>query len=123
MIRRPPRATRTDTLFPYPTLFRSSPMHGSSIDAVLIHIDSTGQAALGVVLALIMFGVALDLRIGDFAAVLRRPLAPLTGLAAQTLLLPALSWVLTMVLKLRSEETRVGKACGRTCRFWVSPYH
>src|SRR3546814_19632710 len=23
MIRRPPRATRTDTLFPYPTLFRS----------------------------------------------------------------------------------------------------
>src|SRR3546814_8784151 len=54
-----------------------SPMHGSSIDAVLIHIDSTGQAALGVVLALIMFGVALDLRIGDFAAVLRRPLAPL----------------------------------------------
>src|SRR3546814_4851382 len=85
MIRRPPRATRTDTLFPYPTLFRSSPMHGSSIDAVLIHIDSTGQAALGVVLALIMFGVALDLRIGDFAAVLRRPLAPLTGLAAQTL--------------------------------------
>src|SRR3546814_15730333 len=24
MIRRPPRATRTDTLFPYPTLFRSA---------------------------------------------------------------------------------------------------
>src|SRR3546814_19227830 len=25
-IRRPPRSTRTDTLFPYTTLFRSSPM-------------------------------------------------------------------------------------------------
>src|SRR3546814_8620662 len=25
MIRRPPRSTRTDTLFPYPTLFRSDP--------------------------------------------------------------------------------------------------
>src|SRR3546814_10110830 len=25
MIRRPPRSTRTDTLFPYPTLFRSGP--------------------------------------------------------------------------------------------------
>src|SRR3546814_7020659 len=25
MIRRPPRSTRTDTLFPYPTLFRSCP--------------------------------------------------------------------------------------------------
>src|SRR3546814_13949668 len=24
MVRRPPRSTRTDTLFPYPTLFRSS---------------------------------------------------------------------------------------------------
>src|SRR3546814_18449211 len=28
MIRRPPRSTRTDTLFPYTTLFRSSPSVG-----------------------------------------------------------------------------------------------
>src|SRR3546814_2318681 len=28
MIRRPPRSTRTDTLFPYTTLFRSSPVSG-----------------------------------------------------------------------------------------------
>src|SRR3546814_6890461 len=28
MIRRPPRSTRTDTLFPYTTLFRSSAQHG-----------------------------------------------------------------------------------------------
>src|SRR3546814_6923284 len=27
MIRRPPRSTRTDTLFPYPTLFRSACAH------------------------------------------------------------------------------------------------
>src|SRR3546814_9396380 len=27
MIRRPPRSTRTDTLFPYTTLFRSSHLH------------------------------------------------------------------------------------------------
>ncbi|WP_341705616.1 bile acid:sodium symporter family protein [Ferrovibrio sp.] len=74
-------------------------MTGTSIDAVLIHIDSTGQAILAAVLALIMFGVALDLRIGDFAAVLRRPLAPLTGLVAQVLLLPAISWALTMLLQ------------------------
>src|SRR3546814_9672550 len=31
MIRRPPRSTRTDTLFPYTTLFRSS--HRAAIDA------------------------------------------------------------------------------------------
>src|SRR3546814_6382632 len=30
MIRRPPRSTRTDTLFPYTTLFRSSPAMTSS---------------------------------------------------------------------------------------------
>src|SRR3546814_2737484 len=29
MIRRPPRSTRTDTLFPYTTLFRSPPLAGS----------------------------------------------------------------------------------------------
>src|SRR3546814_9522361 len=29
MIRRPPRSTRTDTLFPYTTLFRSSPTRRS----------------------------------------------------------------------------------------------
>src|SRR3546814_6510025 len=28
MIRRPPRSTRTDTLFPYTTLFRSVVLHG-----------------------------------------------------------------------------------------------
>src|SRR3546814_17002905 len=27
MLRRHPRSTRTDTLFPYPTLFRSKPFH------------------------------------------------------------------------------------------------
>lgn len=74
-------------------------MADASIDAVLIQIDSTGQAILGLVLALIMFGVALDLRVGDFTAVLRRPLAPLTGLVAQTLLLPAMTWAMTMILQ------------------------
>src|SRR3546814_2747399 len=33
MIRRPPRSTRTDTLFPYTTLFRSNPMvYGGAMD-------------------------------------------------------------------------------------------
>src|SRR3546814_1128495 len=31
MIRRPPRSTRTDTLFPYPTLFRSALPVGSPL--------------------------------------------------------------------------------------------
>jgi BASS family bile acid:Na+ symporter len=66
---------------------------------VVLRIDSTGQTVLGVVLALIMFGVALDLRLSDFAAVLKKPFAPVLGILAQVLLLPAASWALTMLLK------------------------
>lgn len=69
------------------------------IDQVLINIDPTGQMILNVILGLIMFGVALELRVGDFVAVFRKPLAPVTGLVAQTLLLPAVTWVITMVLQ------------------------
>src|SRR3546814_18377636 len=32
MIRRPPRSTRTDTLFPYTTLFRSAPFYAVKIN-------------------------------------------------------------------------------------------
>src|SRR3546814_4119602 len=35
MIRRPPRSTRTDTLFPYTTLFRSPPYRAERIATVL----------------------------------------------------------------------------------------
>src|SRR3546814_19369593 len=34
MIRRPPRSTRTDTLFPYTTLFRSTPVGGQRLIAL-----------------------------------------------------------------------------------------
>src|SRR3546814_2474312 len=57
MIRRPPRSTRTDTLFPYTTLFRSIllelafllllPMPVLDDDAVLIVIKVHRRAALG----------------------------------------------------------------------------
>src|SRR3546814_8246192 len=33
MIRRPPRSTRTDTLFPYTTLFRSQHRHAAKVEA------------------------------------------------------------------------------------------
>src|SRR3546814_9795581 len=49
MIRRPPRSTRTDTLFPYTTLFRSSVAPRSShskttISAVTVMAAMAGQA-------------------------------------------------------------------------------
>src|SRR3546814_14778068 len=42
MKRRPPRSTRTDTLFPYTTLFRS--IGESSVDIPLDDIDPGGDA-------------------------------------------------------------------------------
>src|SRR3546814_2920307 len=36
MIRRPPRSTRTDTLFPYTTLFRSPRIGGQRLDHALV---------------------------------------------------------------------------------------
>src|SRR3546814_14322470 len=40
MIRRPPRSTRTDTLFPYTTLFRS---HAASLrPGMPVHVDELG---------------------------------------------------------------------------------
>src|SRR3546814_1885276 len=44
MIRRPPRSTRTDTLFPYPTLFRSLPVRAVAGDH---GFDRSGEGALG----------------------------------------------------------------------------
>src|SRR3546814_13663303 len=41
MIRRPPRSTRTDTLFPYTTLFRSGPSpSGRSMPLLAIRVQS-----------------------------------------------------------------------------------
>src|SRR3546814_9564725 len=61
MIRRPPRSTRTDTLFPYTTLFRSGfrePVRqlliamalravADEIEVPLMHLVQVGEAALG----------------------------------------------------------------------------
>src|SRR3546814_17445261 len=45
MIRRPPRSTRTDTLFPYTTLFRSGRLRGRSASRILDHLWRHVRAA------------------------------------------------------------------------------
>src|SRR3546814_4393932 len=47
MIRRPPRSTRTDTLFPYTTLFRSCPGMTSGHDVRGMTLDEAVAAACG----------------------------------------------------------------------------
>src|SRR3546814_8386098 len=53
MIRRPPRSTRTDTLFPYTTLFRSWPDHGQGAKNMLHTLQfGTGPTPDGVLRAM-----------------------------------------------------------------------
>src|SRR3546814_15614717 len=47
MIRRPPRSTRTDTLFPYTTLFRSGEIALGAAEHMLIAIDAVVAGIAG----------------------------------------------------------------------------
>src|SRR3546814_14841811 len=44
MTRRPPRSTRTDTLFPYTTLFRATLLHGPSVCAIAFRVKDAPAA-------------------------------------------------------------------------------
>src|SRR3546814_14308885 len=44
MIRRPPRSTRTDTLVPYTTLFRSRQLHLEHVMVEMNELDDVGRA-------------------------------------------------------------------------------
>jgi len=69
------------------------------VDQVTLHFDAGSLLVLNAVLGLVMFGVALDIRVDDFRRVLTnwRPVA--LGLSAQFLLLPAFTWMLVRVLE------------------------
>ncbi|MBX3422645.1 MAG: bile acid:sodium symporter family protein [Pirellulaceae bacterium] len=70
-----------------------------SIDDAQLQFDSGGLGLLNGVIALIMFGVALDMRPADFRRIAEAPLAPFVGLLAQFVLLPAMSFLLTFALQ------------------------
>lgn len=70
-----------------------------SLDAIRISFGPAGIAAMNVVLALVMFGVALDLRAGDFRRVFHMPRAFVLGFVGQYLVFPALSFLLILALR------------------------
>src|SRR3546814_16199585 len=101
MIRRPPRSTRTDTLFPYTTLFRSEQQF--LMDAVN-YIEAAAHIAVGEALAPIVVdeedrgkrGLGGPVDIG-LDAIVVHPGGPQRPCAAQSIF--------------RSEERRGGKEC------------
>jgi bile acid:Na+ symporter, BASS family len=69
-----------------------------AVDEVQLNFDRASLLLLNAIIGLIMFGVALDVRVSDLQDVLRRPKAPLIGVGSQFLLLPAGTFLLTRVL-------------------------
>ncbi len=69
-----------------------------TIDQVQLNFNTTTLTILNVLIGLIMFGVALDIRVEDFRRVVRDPRGPLIGLGAQFLLLPAFTFLLIQVI-------------------------
>src|SRR3546814_11945111 len=131
MIRRPPRSTRTDTLFPYTTLFRSLDV-GEGVRAAFLadeqrvalgvvaravggsrHLD---QAAVGVLAAVGADALADDLALGALADV--DHLGAGVGLLAVVGERDRVELAGRVVAQqhARSEARRVGKAWVSTCR-------
>src|SRR3546814_12396149 len=122
MIRRPPRSTRTDTLFPYTTLFRS-------LDATPlgdIGLSVLGAGVLGTKSQSFFAQTTLhatdwlDLTLGGrYQEEKRFLIKSQTGVRT-----PNGNGSITLLkFPLRSEERRVGNECVSTCRSRWSPYH
>ncbi|MFC3414698.1 bile acid:sodium symporter family protein [Algoriphagus hitonicola] len=68
------------------------------LDAVRLNFSPNDLLALNLALALIMYGVSLDLRLDDFKYLLKNPKAFFLGIFSQFLLLPFLTWGLINML-------------------------
>src|SRR3546814_13969303 len=120
MIRRPPRSTRTDTLFPYTTLFRSKEIVIVEVEA-RVDGDRRDEAArrefvdIGNALVAHFGAIAVDVvPVGAQAEIAFDLLADRARIAAvEGQRQPVV----------RSEERRVGKECVSTCRSRCAPYH
>src|SRR3546814_19466348 len=109
MIRRPPRSTRTDTLFPYTTLFRSVQLQARAVtdfDDFLGNIEYFVDVAADYRCDFVVFPELYTLPLLSYE---RRDLTPIEAIDALT--------------AHRSEERRVGNECVSTCRSRWSPYH
>jgi bile acid:Na+ symporter, BASS family len=69
------------------------------VDEIRLHFNPASLIALNIVLGFLMFGIALDTRAEDFRRVLRMPGAMAVGIAAQFVVLPAVTFALTLILQ------------------------
>ena len=69
------------------------------IDSIKINFDSEGLWILNIALAIIMFGVALSIKIDDFKLLIKKPKILFVGIFSQFFLLPALTFVAILIIK------------------------
>ena len=67
------------------------------VDSIHINFDTKSLWTLNLALALVMFGIALEINVADFKRLLKKPKLVLTGVACQFLVLPALTFLLVWV--------------------------
>lgn len=72
-----------------------SPEVMANLDAIDVTMNG-GSTLLNIVLALVMFGVALGIKPSTFVDIIRNPKSIITGIVCQIILLPALTLVLIM---------------------------
>ena len=74
-------------------------MDPAAIDQVRLNFNPQGLFIINAAIGLMMLGVALELKLEDFKRVFITPKAPVVGLMAQFILLPAFTFMLTMILR------------------------
>ena len=70
-----------------------------TLDEVRLTFSPQGLMVINAAIGLMMLGVSLDLKMEDFRRILVSPRAPGIGLAAQFILLPAFTFLLTLILR------------------------
>jgi BASS family bile acid:Na+ symporter len=73
----------------------------TDIDDIMLNFSPASLTLLNAILAIVMFAIALDLKSSDFREVSRRPKSFLAGIFSQLVALPALTFVLVLVLEPR----------------------
>jgi len=71
----------------------------TEVDLVRLNFNPQSLALLNAILGLVMFGVALDLKLADFRGVLTLPKATLIGMLGQFVLLPAFTFLLVLAIR------------------------
>lgn len=67
------------------------------IDAITVNMNKAGMDIINIVLAFVMFGVALGIKPSTFVDIIKRPKSVILGIICQLILLPALTFTLTII--------------------------